>query len=184
MFQPRVKLEFVQRYCAPQDGWRVSIDIDASEEGRTGSKRKTEASRIRQAEMITDAPKVRDALNKLGVNVGDRKRWCKKQSLPYIEGDPDIVAYDQVTRRCLIVEVEGASSGQPEQKLYKAIGQIVRTASNLPTDWDCRMIIVVYGDKIANHLGRARALDKLAVTGMALTDNKDGDRFLFGASLV
>jgi len=69
------------------------------------------------------------------VTVGDRKGWCHSQGLPYLEGDPDIVAYDQSGMRCLIVEVEGASSGQPEQKLYKAIGQIVRTASNFPEGW-------------------------------------------------
>ena len=39
MFQPRVKLEFVRRYCAPEAGWRVCVDIDPSEEGWTGSKR-------------------------------------------------------------------------------------------------------------------------------------------------
>jgi hypothetical protein len=26
MFQPRVKLEFVRRYCAPKDGWCVCVD--------------------------------------------------------------------------------------------------------------------------------------------------------------
>lgn len=33
MFQPRVKLEFVRRYCAPEAGWSVCVDIDPSEEG-------------------------------------------------------------------------------------------------------------------------------------------------------
>jgi len=36
MFQPRVKLEFVRRHCVPEAGWKVYVDIDPSEEGRTG----------------------------------------------------------------------------------------------------------------------------------------------------
>src|SRR5258705_5441875 len=102
MFQPRVKLEFVRRYCAPTNGWCVCVDIDPSEAGRTGSKRETVASRKRQIDMQADAPRVRQAFERLGVNVGDRKRWCQTQGLPYIEGDPDVVAYDRSARRCVI----------------------------------------------------------------------------------
>ena len=182
MFQPRVKLEFVRRYCAPKDGWCVCVDIDPSEEGRTGGKRESESARQRQIEMLADAPRVRDELETLGVSVGDRKRWCEGEGLPYLEGDPDIVAYDRVKRRCVVAEVEGASSGQPEQKLYKAIGQIVRTASNLPEGWRCHLMVVVYGDKIARHLVRARALEKLDIAGLHLEDRQDADRWLFGAS--
>ena len=47
MFQPRVKLEFVGRYCAPQDGWCVCVDIDPSEEGRTGTERESHTARKR-----------------------------------------------------------------------------------------------------------------------------------------
>ena len=183
MFQPRVKLEFVRRYCAPQNGWRVCVDIDPSEEGRTGSARESDGSRKRQAAMLADAPKVRIALKKLNAAVGDRKGWCHSQGLPYIDGDPDVVAYDTLKKRCLIAEVEGASSGQPEQKLYKAIGQIVRTAGNLPRGWDCSLVIVVFGEKIADHLGRANILAKIGISGLALTDHKREDRWLFGHSL-
>jgi hypothetical protein len=45
-----------------------------------------------------------------------------------IEGDRDIVAFYKATHRCLIAEVEGKSSGQPEQKVYRAIGQILAAA--------------------------------------------------------
>jgi hypothetical protein len=41
MFQLAVKLAFVKRYCNPQKGWEVFVDIDPSEEGRTGGGRKT-----------------------------------------------------------------------------------------------------------------------------------------------
>ncbi len=66
MFQPRVKLEFVRRYCPPEAGWSVCVDIDPSEEGNTGSERISEASRRRQTEMQTDAPLVRSELAELG----------------------------------------------------------------------------------------------------------------------
>jgi hypothetical protein len=183
MFQPRVKLEFVRRYCPPQKGWRVCVDIDPSEEGRTGGKRDSEESQKRQEAMLADAPRVRDALKALNVNVGDRKRWCHSCELPYLEGDPDVVAYEPQRKWCIVAEVEGASSGQPEQKLYKAIGQMVRTASNLPSGWDSRLVIVVYGEKIANHLGRAQALVKLGISGLALADVARADRWLFGEYL-
>lgn len=184
MFQPRVKLEFVRRYCAPKAVWSVCVDIDPSEEGRTGSKRESEVSRLRQIDMQTDAPVVRASLRALGANVGSRKHWCQSHGLPYVEGDPDIVAYDRTAKRCLIVEVEGVSSGQPEQKLYKAIGQIVRSASNLPSGWDCDLILVVYGEAIANHLKRVNALEKLSISALALADRAVDDRWLFGKSPV
>lgn len=180
MFQPRVKLEFVRRYCLPVDEWCVCVDIDPSEEGRTGGTRATASSRQRQIEMQADADRVRQDLRTLCVSVGDRKRWCATQSLPYFEGDPDIVAYHRAEKRCLVAEVEGASSGQPEQKLYKAIGQVVRTVSHLPRGWRCHVVVVVYGDKIANHLLRARALERLDIAGLSLRDNPAADQWLFG----
>jgi hypothetical protein len=182
MFQPRVKLEFVRRYCAPQHGWCVCVDIDPSEEGRTGSPRESHTARKRQKDMQADAPRVRQEFKALGVNVGDRKRWCATQGVPYFEGDPDIVAYDRVYKRCIVAEVEGASSGQPEQKLYKAIGQIVRTASQLPEGWQCYLVAVVYGEKIATHLGRAKALETLNIAALHLQDRPDADRWLFGTT--
>jgi hypothetical protein len=183
MFQPRVKLEFVRRYCGPPAGWLVCVDIDPSEEGRTGGKRKSRESQERQKAMLTDAPRVVAALEALGVSVGDRKHWCRSRQLPYLEGDPDVVAYDPHEKRLVVAEVEGASSGQPEQKLYKAIGQIVRTASNLPPGWKSRLVVVVYGEKIADHLKRAQALAKFGISGLALADDPREDRWLFSESL-
>jgi hypothetical protein len=181
MFQPRVKLEFVNRYCAPQSGWCVCVDIDASEEGRTGGQRKTKESRIRQNAMNSDAHKVRNKLKTMRVQIGERKHWCDAHELPYFQGDPDVVAYDLSRRRCVIAEVEGASSGQPEQKLYKAVGQIIRTASNLSAHWTTHLVVVVYGDKIADHLKRFGALKKLDVSALALADHKKDDHWLFGS---
>ena len=38
----------MRRYCRPKAGWRVCVDIDPSEEGRTGSKREKRDSLERQ----------------------------------------------------------------------------------------------------------------------------------------
>src|SRR5258707_6529220 len=184
MFQPRVNLEFLRRYCAPENGWRVCVDIDPSEEGRTGGTRENGESVRRQEKMREDGLWVRKKFEELGVRVGDRKRWCKANGFRYLQGDPDIVAYDAAGKRCLIAEVEGASSGQPEQKLYKAIGQMVRSASNLPQGWGCQLVLVVYGDPIADHLKRVNALEKLSISALALADRASDDRWLFGASPV
>jgi hypothetical protein len=165
MFQPRAKLEFVRRYCSPRNGWLVCVDIDPSEEGRTGGKRESAASQHRQEAMLADAPRVRDAFKALKVGMGQRKHWCQSYALPYLEGDPDITAYDPHSKRCIVAEVEGASSGQPEQKLYKAIGQMVRIASNIPSGWHGTLVLVVYGVKIAEHLRRSQALAKLGIGG-------------------
>jgi len=180
MFQPRVKLEFVRRYCPPQKGWCVCVDIDPSEEGRTGGERKSAESLSRQLSMQGDAQRVRDEFKALSVNVGNRKNWCGDHNLPYLRGDPDIVAYDLCKKRCVVAEVEGVSSGQPEQKLYKAIGQMVCAAGDLPNGWQIRLAIVVYGDTIADHLQRARVLAALGISGLALADDERADRWLFG----
>jgi hypothetical protein len=177
---PRVKLEFVKRYCPPRQGWQVCVDIDASEEGRTGGARETPASHQRQLDMMADAPRVRQELALLNVTIGTRRSWFMSQNLPPIEGDPDIIAFDRARRRALIVEVEGASSGQPEQKLYKAVGQIVRSASNLPERWKFDLAVVVYGERIAAHLARSHALSRLGVSGLSIEDNAARDRWLFG----
>ena len=133
--------------------------------------------------MIADAKLVRETLRVMEASVGSRKHWCRPQSLPYLVGDPDIVAYEAKRKQFVVAEVEGASSGQPEQKLYKAIGQIVRTASNLPSGWRGSLVIVVYGEKIANHLKQARALAKLGIRGLALADDPRDDWWLFGKAL-
>jgi hypothetical protein len=125
MFQPRVKLEFIRRYCDPGKGWRVFVDIDPSEEGRTGGERKTDLARQRQIAMFKDAARVRRGLRKLGVTVGSRSDWHLQCGLPLLDGDRDIVAVHSRRRQYVIAEVEGVSSGQPEQKLYKAVGQAV-----------------------------------------------------------
>lgn len=123
MIQPVVKLHFVERYCRPSAGWSVFMDIDPSEEGRTGSTRQTEVAKSRQARMLVEAPKALEQLARLGVLVGDRQRKWKGRfgnRLPLPKGDRDIIAVHEDRRHLWIVEVEGDSAGQPEGKIYRA----------------------------------------------------------------
>jgi hypothetical protein len=41
-------------------------------------------------------------------------------------------------------------------------------------------VIVVYGEKVVNHLQRTHALAKLGISGLALADDAREDRWLFG----
>ena len=186
MFQPEVKLEFVSRYCNPVNGWKVIVDIDASEEGRTGSERATDEARARQRQMQKDGETSRKELQKLGVQIGDNHRvWSREHELPYINGDRDIIAFNIKKRLYLIAEVEGESSGQPEQKLYKAIGQIVKAASEeVQAGWSRNLVLVVYGEKISKHLTQMKALDRLGISACVLNNNKNEDVWLFGKTLT
>lgn len=66
---------------------------------------------------------------------------------------------------------------------YKAISQMVRTVSNLPSGWCSRFIIVAYGDEVIRHLQGAHALVKLGISGLSLADNARADRWRFGEPL-
>lgn len=185
MFQPAVKLEFVQRYCHPQNGWTVFVDIDASEEGRTGGKRITNEAKQRQQQMEDDAVRVRRAFANLGVTVGGkRSEWFDQHALPKIEGDRDIIAFHQERKICLVAEVEGASSGQPEQNLYKAIGQaIIASSSEAPPFWNQFFVVVVYGQAMSNHLQRASALGKLGIARLSIADKLQEDSWFSDMTL-
>ena len=185
MFQPRVKLEFVRRYCSPSNGWKVFIDIDASEEGRTGGKRTSDGARDRQQQMILDGTSVREQFADIGVQVGgNHADWFTKNELPEIKGDRDIIAFHLEKKLYLIAEVEGTSSSQPEQKLYKAIGQIVIAAgTDRLLGWKRKLILVVHGSEIAEHLGNAGALTKLGISAIAIAPDQLDDRWMFGESL-
>jgi len=64
----------------------------------------------------------------------------------------------------------------PSKKLHKAIGQMVRTASNIPPGWHAALLWHL----IAEYRSRSRALEKLGISGLALADHPLDDRFLFG----
>lgn len=184
MFQPRAKLEFIQRYCAPTR-FSVCVDIDASEKGRTGGKRRRQDAKKRQKDMQYDACLVEQELRDM--KVADKYRdWRDKEIFADLMDDgrwrgPDIMACDRKKKLCVIAEVEAESSGQPETKLYKAIGQIIRAASE-PTDgWSRAFVVVVWGDDIAKHLERMTALNCLKVNAVVLGRTKAQDRVIFGS---
>ncbi|MBC8217864.1 MAG: hypothetical protein ISS69_07950 [Phycisphaerae bacterium] len=192
MFQPEVKLEFVKRYCLPDDGWEVYVDIDASEEGRTGGKRTKQESIERQKRMQAEGAAARKALERLGVTVGGlRDKWLKRVSkkypgvdLPEVPGDRDIVAMRPPDAQLVVAEVEGESSGQPEEKLYKAQGQIVTAVGTVKHKaFRPRFVIVVHGAEIADHLENAKRLKDIGVSGLALAKTHDEDRWVFGTQL-
>lgn len=185
MFQPEAKFQFVRRYCPPGEGWKVYVDIDASEVGRTGSPRTTPEAIANQKRMESEGEQAREALVRLGVQVGkSRADWFKKNALPLFEGDRDIVAFHPASKVCMVAEVEGQSTGQPEQKLYKAIGQIIMATSfDRPAEWKLKFVLVVHGKEISAHLNRAKSLHVLGVSALSLAVEPEGDRWLFGANL-
>jgi hypothetical protein len=186
MFQPEVKLCFVRRYCSPNDGWKVFVDLDASEEGRTGGERTTPEAQDRQRRMLAEGQRASGGLKQLGVTVGgDRATWCREHGVPVALGDRDIVAVHEHERLHFIAEVEGTSSGQPEQKLYKAIGQIVIACSvRPPHGWTQRFVLVVHGEAIAAHVRRASALTRLGVSAVSIGEDSAHDLWLLGEALA
>jgi hypothetical protein len=184
MIQPLVKLRFVERYCNPEAGWRVFVDIDPSEEGRTGSLRQTEEARARQQLMLEQAPDAVRQLRDLGAFVGERKRHWKAQfqdRLLLPPGDRDILAVHTDRGKLWVAEVEGDSSGQPERKIYKALGQLVCAVSEMHIpNFERFFSLVVWGDDTATHLKRARAIEQMGVSGLVIGERRVDDRWLFG----
>ena len=184
MIQPVVKLRFVERYCNPSEGWSVFVDIDASEEGRTGSERQTAGARARHDRVLTEAPKALRDLTQVGAFVGDRKRkWNAHfgNQVPLAKGDRDIMAVHQAKRLFWIAEIEGDSGGQPEGKIYKALGQLVCavTESRLQ-GFQTLFSLVVWGEQPCTHLARAVAVAQLGVSGLVVGETRADDRWLFG----
>jgi hypothetical protein len=184
MFQPRVKLEFVRRYLGKPD-WSVFIDIDPSEEGRTGGDRKSAESKDRQRRMGEDFATVRAAVERLKhVRLGKRSSEWERRfagAVGPIAGDRDILAIHQPDTRVVIVEVEGESSGQPEQKVYKAVGQAVAACSaTIPQGFTATVGVVVYGKPLGVHLRGCSKLKDLGMFGLRLDDAPEKDEWIFG----
>lgn len=184
LIQPIAKLLFVERYCRPADGWSVFVDIDPSEAGRTGSERQSEESRARLDLMRLEAPRVVRELVGLGACVGRRKpQWdaCFGSTLPLPPGDRDIIAVHRDRKQLWIVEVEGDSSGQPEGKIYRAVGQLVCALSEVVIPGlERRLSLVVAGHSAGRYLARVRAIAALGISGLVLQEDSQQDRWLFG----
>jgi len=45
-------------------------------------------------------------------------------------------------------------------------------------------VLVVQGEEMAKHLGRAQALTQIGISGLVLSDDRDDDRWLFQSPLL
>ena len=91
-----------------------------------------------------------------------------------------MIAIHGATRRILIAEVEGASSGQPEAKLYKAIGQLVTAVDSC--DWRGYVpayVLAVHGRPMIAHLRRAAVLRRLGISAVHIAELRDNDEWIF-----
>lgn len=184
MFQPKVKLEFISRYCNPKDGWKVYVDVDGSEQGKTGGERKTTESINRQISMKQDACQSIKKLESMKVQVnGSFNKWLERlgcSDLPKVYGRRDIVALHIKNKKIIIAEAEGDSSGQPETKLYKAMGQVIMAHSQSKLNgWKTDYVVIVCGSKMGDYLSKATSLRKIGITGVLISKTKDKDKWFF-----
>lgn len=105
MYQLEVKRWLIAHRFHPNAGWKVYVDVDATERAKGGQHKPDKAKRARAAE---------DALVSMGATIGAHAEF----------GRADIVA-EHPKDGLFIVEVEGASSRQKEQAVYSALGQLV-----------------------------------------------------------
>ena len=71
--------------------------------------------------------------------------------------------------------------GQPEGKVYKALGQLVCAVSEMHMpNFESVFTLAVWGDGMASHLGRARAVERLGVSGLVISEQPGNDQWLFG----
>lgn len=189
MFQPEVKWKFVERYCNPKNGWEVFVDIDPSELGTTGGPRTSEAARVRQLEMQTQGEVAISGLRSVRAHVGgSRAAWMHNVqskypgvSLPKIPGDRDVIAINPIGRKLIVAEAEGDSAGQPEQKLYKAIGQIViATGETVTNGYMPAYVLIINGERMKTHTIRANALQRLEISAVYINKDERKDEWLFG----
>ncbi len=104
MYQLEVKRWLVIHRFPAIEGWKVTVDIDSMERGVAGQQQPDKRAIAEECE-----------------------KWLRQEGVEIVAhplyGRADLVATkDGYT---VVVEVEGDSRGQREQKLYSAFGQIV-----------------------------------------------------------
>jgi hypothetical protein len=105
MFQIEVKRWLVNYSFPPNEGWKVTVDIDSMERANGGTHTEGKAEKAREAEA---------ALLEIGAKIGKHPKF----------GRADVVA-EHHEHGLWLVEVEGQSSRQKEQAMYSALGQLV-----------------------------------------------------------
>ena len=105
MYQLEVKRWLIAHRFPPQEGWRVTVDVDAMERGVVGQ----------------HPPDKRDIAAKC-------ETWLRQQGVAIVAhqlyGRADLVA-EKPGVGTVVVEVEGDSARQREQAMYSALGQIL-----------------------------------------------------------
>jgi hypothetical protein len=182
MYQPRAKLEFIKRYCSPKDGWHVCVDSDGSEKGK-GGKRIKEHAQDRGLKMRTDWCDVERELRQLNVQIGSYAQWCKELEFEGFGRRPDVAAYHN-DHGCIIAEVEAESTGQPGDKVYMAVGQILLAASLPSAKWKPSFLVVVHGEKMVAILLRMTRLIAIPIFGLSMCRDKRDDQLIIRPTSV
>lgn len=105
MYQLEVKRVLVEYLFSPNEGWEVTVDVDAAERGYDGKHPLGKRDTVGAAE---------NWLRENGVRIGPHHEF----------GRADIVASKQ-GKPLYVVEVEGESTKQKEQAMYSALGQTI-----------------------------------------------------------
>jgi hypothetical protein len=174
MYQPRIKLKFIRRYCLPKKGWHVHVDIDGAEKGLNPENYK----RQKDWKKVEKNFKYHSVFYK-----GCFSQWLKENCLQLISDARDILAFlrrrDMLAfhlkhpKTCLIAEVEGASGRrQSEQKVYSAVGQLVRAMGiKLPDGWHYKLYLAVNGKELADNLAKMKpGLKKLGIKCVVINE--------------
>lgn len=105
MYQIEVKYHLILREFPPQDGWKVTVDLDAMEMGK---------GKQNPPEKRVVAEEIRKLMDEQGVAIGPHSKY----------GRADVVA-EKPGVETFIIEVEGDSRRQREQAVYSALGQLI-----------------------------------------------------------
>ncbi len=105
MYQLEVKHYLVKNFFHPDDGWEVTVDVDAMELAKGNQHKLDKKAKVEAAYK---------SLQDLGVDFGAHELY----------GRIDVSAVHKEKGHFLI-EVEGQSSKQKEQAMYSALGQSI-----------------------------------------------------------
>lgn len=176
MFRPRVQLAFVQRYCPPQAGWRVLVQLDPADEGKPSDNGngRSDPSAPPSTDRWMDAQAVRRTLDELGAEIGDDDAgWLEENHLPLVKGGGDIIAFHRGDLKFIVARVE-------ERRLFRAVGQLVAASTQPEVAGWRRYLCLVVDDSMDARVHEVSALSRLGVAGVALGDQRGRDRWVFG----
>ncbi len=133
LYKLQIKEILIHEILQPSAGWNVCVNIDGSEKGPAGS---AKSKSVAASE---------EALRLEPIKIGRHP----------VFGAKDIVAEHPVLGT-FVVKVVGISSEQPEQQLYGALGQLVRTMNTL----DGTVTYVIAAPADAEWIGQLRRIPR------------------------